>query len=369
MSSESKENGEARGQRFNFGGAAKQLHALQQQLSDYKSLLDHVQQVGEGTEQLAQASQRLADEYNLIAEVLNEEDWTLYADAQQAREELQATQDAAENIKTDVQDVAQLASAASEALEASRSRMQQVHAGLNEHPIRNDIDEVCDQIQALNERLEEGQRSWARIAKATETLEGSASGTELESIKKELRRLRDHIPQGEASDLTDDLFPSDDAPFWKRLGHRPEHRFWASCLAIVVVIVFGVFGIWSPSPSSKDEAKQSVNQVQPDEVAIQVLNSVSESGLASRTQRLLEKAGFDVPVIGNSPAGRLPQTTMFLHSPAQKAAEQVARRLQLDPRQIRPGPPAASGIDITIVLGADFQSLPAEVRPSSDTPK
>lgn len=98
--------------------------------------------------------------------------------------------------------------------------------------------------------------------------------------------------------------------------------------------------------------------IQVEDVRVQVLNGVGQSGLASRFQERIEGIGAQVPEIGNLPTGTAPETIIYLHRNAFDMAEIVADELGLDRRRIVPGPPAHNAaVDMTLVIGRDYQAL------------
>ena len=98
--------------------------------------------------------------------------------------------------------------------------------------------------------------------------------------------------------------------------------------------------------------------IQVEDLRVQVLNGVGQSGLASRFQAQVEAAGAQVPKIGNLPTGTAPETIIYLHRNAFDMAEIIADELGLDRRRIVPGPPAQdAAVDMTLVIGRDYQAL------------
>ena len=98
--------------------------------------------------------------------------------------------------------------------------------------------------------------------------------------------------------------------------------------------------------------------IQVEDVRVQVLNGVGQSGLASRFQERIEGIGARVPEIGNLPTGTAPETILYLHRNAFDMAEIIADELGLDRRRIVPGPPAHdAAVDMTLVIGRDYQGL------------
>lgn len=98
--------------------------------------------------------------------------------------------------------------------------------------------------------------------------------------------------------------------------------------------------------------------IQVEDLRVQVLNGVGQSGLASQFQEQIEEVGAQVPEIGNLPTGTAPETVIYLHRNAFDMAEIIADELGIDRRQILPGPPAHdTTVDLTLVIGRDYQTL------------
>lgn len=146
-------------------------------------------------------------------------------------------------------------------------------------------------------------------------------------------------------------------------------------LVLIVVIVqwqtLDLSSIGASSPSSEStsdpEPQTIVEQtlyphhepiIQVEDVRVQVLNGVGQSGLASRFQERIEGIGAQVPEIGNLPTGTAPETILYLHRNAFDMAEIIADDLGMDRRRIVPGPPAHNAaVDMTLVIGQDYQVL------------
>jgi uncharacterized protein YoxC len=119
----------------------------------------------------------------------------------------------------------------------------------------------------------------------------------------------------------------------------------------------------TPEPEPQTVVEQTLYPhhepiIQVEDLRVQVLNGVGQAGLASRFQERVEATGAQVPEIGNLPTGTAPETIIYLHRNAFDMAEIVADALGLDRRRIVPGPPASeAAVDLTLVVGRDYQTL------------
>ena len=163
-------------------------------------------------------------------------------------------------------------------------------------------------------------------------------------------------------------------------GSDPWNAATFSILVGIALVLIVVIVQWQTldlseietAPSSSEESSDPEPQtiveqtlyphhepiIQVEDVRVQVLNGVGQSGLASRFQERIEGIGARVPEIGNLPTGTAPETILYLHRNAFDMAEIIADELGLDRRRIVPGPPAHdAAVDMTLVIGRDYQEL------------
>lgn len=87
-------------------------------------------------------------------------------------------------------------------------------------------------------------------------------------------------------------------------------------------------------------------------IRIEILNGTSVTGLARRTAELYRSYGFDVVTIGNYASSDVEQTTVIDRVGNEPFAERTADIIRA--QQLRADPDAESAVDVTIILGADF---------------
>ena len=95
-----------------------------------------------------------------------------------------------------------------------------------------------------------------------------------------------------------------------------------------------------------------------DRLLVEVLNGSGRDGLARRVTRELRRRGLDVVNFGNGAGAE--STAVVLRRGDASAAERV--RGALGQGRVRTEPDSLRRVDVTVVLGADFQLL-ADFRP------
>lgn len=214
------------------------------------------------------------------------------------------------------------------------------------------ISSAGDQLQKTTEDLAEACQEISQ--------QPTVSPKALKKIADELNRLKKTV---DAADLN----RSQPKPP-RRSGNDSSDSY--GLIIGVLVLLSVVIGlqvlVWSslpappetttPEPTSTDKSTEitALNQVD-----VQVLNGVGESGLAASMKSYLKDRGISVAHVGNAPVGRFDQTTIFVHQNAPEPAAKIASQLGLSSKQIRPGPTIESGPDLTVMIGADYDSLSA----------
>lgn len=235
--------------------------------------------------------------------------------------------------------------------------------------------ETAEEAEALASTLEKtsGQVSSAgrelretaeRLAAACQDISNqpTVSPKALKKIARELTKLKKTV---DAADL--------DRASPKRPRRRSDDASGSYGLTVGGLVLFAVvIGlqvlVWRslpdapPAPAPQAEASSPPDEPKMmtlDQVDVQVLNGVGESGLAAGMRSYLEENGVSVAHVGNAPVGTFDETTIFVHKRAFSAAETVAAQLGLSPNRVRPGPTTESGPGLTLIIGADYDSLSA----------
>jgi polyisoprenyl-teichoic acid--peptidoglycan teichoic acid transferase len=108
-----------------------------------------------------------------------------------------------------------------------------------------------------------------------------------------------------------------------------------------------------------DALGQEPDAVKTENARISVLNGTVKSGNAERTAAYLKAHGFNVVQINNAPRSDYQHTIVFDSSVKQGTLVALLQLLSLQSSSVRPFPTSVDGVDIEIVLGADWK-LPAE---------
>lgn len=112
----------------------------------------------------------------------------------------------------------------------------------------------------------------------------------------------------------------------------------------------------SPAPSPEPSPPPAGDQIDPADIAIQVLDAVrdDEGAAATRAAVRLREAGYRV-VAENVAVRVYEETTVFYSEGSQAAAQQVAQSLGLG--VVRPKPDNLSAtVEVHVVVGRDFPS-------------
>ncbi|WP_455381089.1 LCP family protein [Salinispira pacifica] len=103
------------------------------------------------------------------------------------------------------------------------------------------------------------------------------------------------------------------------------------------------------SLSSQDMAFADVGNLK-----LQILNGTSIPGLAARTKELYQSYGFQNVLVGNAESTGVDKTIVIDHKGSQAAAQRVAEIIRAHSIVKQPDDPANPDVDVTIVLGSDF---------------
>lgn len=136
---------------------------------------------------------------------------------------------------------------------------------------------------------------------------------------------------------------------------------------LLVVAIAAAGGTWFAlrDRSSRDalfEIDPDTMRLVPDSVRIKVelLNASGERGLARRAMRYFRDRGFDVVSVGNA-TERADSSVILVRSGNAEWAEWAARAAR--PARIEMRPDTSRYLDLTILLGSSFRSLPQILYP------
>lgn len=107
-----------------------------------------------------------------------------------------------------------------------------------------------------------------------------------------------------------------------------------------------------------------VSGVDPSEVRLRILNGVGTAGLAGRTATSLTDAGYVVADKGDAPS--LAPKTTITYGPGQRAKAELVEAALAGPSVLREDATLKS-VDVTLVLGADFRGVSANVTSTTVT--
>lgn len=93
---------------------------------------------------------------------------------------------------------------------------------------------------------------------------------------------------------------------------------------------------------------------------VEVLNGTGRSGLARTATRALRRGGLDVMFYGTAEGALLDSTRLLVRRGDSTAAERAARLLGVG--RIAWAPDSTRRVDVTVILGADYQP-PVELHP------
>ena len=125
--------------------------------------------------------------------------------------------------------------------------------------------------------------------------------------------------------------------------------------ALVGSLVYGLRGRGAPVPSRAPTPEAS-KTAPAERVRVQVLNASGRPGLAREATRILRDRGFDVVEFGNAGAEFAPDSSVVLDRVGKlESARQVADAVGI--RRVQARPDANLYLDVTVVLGRDWQAV------------
>lgn len=269
------------------------------------------------------------------------------------------------------------ASEAAETLAELQRQLQEMESA------REDAEEAAELASTLETASQNVASVGQQLQDTTETLatacqdlskQPTVSPKALQKIAGELKRLKNTVDAAELNN-----------PRPKPRKRSDDGTSSGYGLTVgVLVLLAGVLGlqvlIWYSLPGAQQSTSlESEAASQPEaasqaeaapqaeaptietlaQVDVQVLNGVGESGLAAGMKSYLDEQGVSVAHVGNAPIGTFDETTIFVHKRAFGVADTLATRLGLSSARVRPGPTTEAGPGLTIVVGADYESLSA----------
>jgi len=117
-----------------------------------------------------------------------------------------------------------------------------------------------------------------------------------------------------------------------------------------------------PSRESVEGAAGGANQEPPaalPQIKIQILNGCGKTGIAKKAENYLVRRDYVVKDVGNAERQDFRFSEVQNRSNNAAAARDLARQLGIDESRIkRKAAPPGLDIDLTLIIGADFRTLP-----------
>jgi hypothetical protein len=111
--------------------------------------------------------------------------------------------------------------------------------------------------------------------------------------------------------------------------------------------------------AASDGAADDVDLPSPDDrTRVEVLNGSGVPGVAAEATELLRASGLDVVYFGNATSFDIDSSVVLDRTEREGAAEVVRRALGIEP--VRLEPDTTRLVDLTVVLGLDWDGLPTE---------
>jgi uncharacterized protein YukE len=263
-----------------------------------------------------------------------------FAEAAETLVQLQAQLQEMESAQETAEEARELASALKQASNNVSSVGQQLRATTSK---------LADACQDLSQQPTVSPKALKKIAEEVNKLKKTVNAADLNNARPRPQRRSDDSSSG---------------------GYG-----WTIGVLVLLTVVIGLqIVIWralpdapQASPPPAEATSQSESSTEPeapavtslDQIDVQVLNGVGESGLAARMRAYLEEQGISVVHVGNAPIGTFDETTIFVHKRAFGVAERLADRLELASEHVRPGPTTEAGPGLTLMIGGDYDALSA----------
>lgn len=105
-------------------------------------------------------------------------------------------------------------------------------------------------------------------------------------------------------------------------------------------------------------AAELYEQKQYPDIWIEILNGNGVSGVAAQYTEFLREKGFDVQRTDNAPNFQYQNTLVIDRSDNHAKALAVAQALEIDTSQVRTEVDESLQLDVTVILGKDYNTLP-----------
>ena len=113
------------------------------------------------------------------------------------------------------------------------------------------------------------------------------------------------------------------------------------------------------APANRSANLNGENEPAADRVVLEVLNGIGIPGLAGEFTTFLRDRGYDVVRFTNAQRYDYPRTLVINRGTDYQHAVGVATALELELNVIENMPKPDLHLDVTVVLGQDYQTLPA----------
>ena len=113
------------------------------------------------------------------------------------------------------------------------------------------------------------------------------------------------------------------------------------------------------APASRSSGSGDNNEPAADRVVLEVLNGIGIPGLAGEFTSFLRDRGYDVVRFTNAQRYDYPRTLVINRGADYQQAVEVALALGLELNAVENMPKPDLQLDVTVVLGQDYQSLPS----------
>lgn len=138
--------------------------------------------------------------------------------------------------------------------------------------------------------------------------------------------------------------------------------------SIAVVIVGFIFSMGKrlTNPGEKLTLSQ-VNMISPDErpmpyTVIEVLNGTGVSGLGQKFTNYLRQNGYDVISTGNADNSNYDNTLLIARTADVTKLQEVNSAILLDPDKLFQKIDSSLQVDLTLIIGKDYQRLPVYTK-------
>jgi hypothetical protein len=131
-------------------------------------------------------------------------------------------------------------------------------------------------------------------------------------------------------------------------------------MSILLIVLLFALGTRVVYPRILNTRAESNSQLISNIIQIEVLNGCGVAGIANRYTGIMRKNGFDVVETGNFDHFELKNTIVISRSGVMKNAQQIAYALGIDKENIIREESPDYYLDVTVVIGHDFEQLNTE---------